>query len=124
MSHSILKNRIIKFRIWEFIPQKFFYIDLKNIDRDHFIGAAIKNKKNYYQQYIGLKDANNKDIYEGDILDIHGLRFICEYDYLKFQFRCMRDREYVISINSDHDTNICHVAKIIGNIFENPELIK
>ena len=74
-------------------------------------------------QYTGLKDKNGKEIYEGDVLKWRGYEVVngkqirpsrileIEYEYYKlFQ---------VENIIRDNGT-----LEIIGNIHENPELIK
>lgn len=80
-------------------------------------------------QYVGLKDNNNKEVYEGDILMSDGFRG--EVFYLPCGF-------YVSPIIGENDiwdnfnesggvntkTGRCEWFRIIGNIYENPELVK
>lgn len=64
------------------------------------------------QQFTGLLDVNNKEIYEGDIIIRHGERKAVEFfsgDSFDFQGF---DIEQVFG-----------KWEIIGNIFENPELL-
>lgn len=71
-------------------------------------------------QFIGLHDSNGKEIYEGDILDINGLKIEIRFVRGVFAFLC----------NGDLDKELCGdcrtdlFAKIIGNIHDNPELLK
>ena len=60
-------------------------------------------------QYTGLKDKNHKEIYEGDIVRLAGYG---DYE-VKFPFIQL----YEASAESD-------IGEVIGNIHENPELIK
>ena len=122
-------KREIKFRQPIFVSGKF--------DRWHqwgFIGqnfggiassltTSIEEAQAASQQYTGLKDANNIDIYEGDILQyFHDtrLRFpkTVKWDSGRFGitgqgygFKSLRD---------------CEIDQysVIGNIYENPELLK
>lgn len=75
-------------------------------------------------QYTGLKDRHGNDIYEGDILGQYP-GFGCEwesrigmvkYNYASFWFE-FKSQGIILD---DHDCSF----EIIGNIYENPELIK
>lgn len=74
-------------------------------------------------QYTGVKDKNNKEVYEGDIIQCIDLNYLIEWnDYQgKWVARCPYYRQY-------HHPTLEHFLEIkscivIGNIMENPELI-
>jgi len=69
-------------------------------------------------QYIGSHDTNGKEIYEGDILEaLSGNTFCIIYDNDEMRF-CIRDVGGMLyNIN-------CKLYKIVGNIYENLELLK
>lgn len=100
--------REIKFRAWDKQIQKMLDIDLPQaFHRDWERFAPM--------QYTGLKDKNGKEIYEGDIV---------EWDLDKSG---AKDRT-VMKIEYDgggfHSTPYINAtSEIIGNIFENPELL-
>jgi uncharacterized phage protein (TIGR01671 family) len=64
-------------------------------------------------QYTGLQDKNGKDIYDGDIL------FFVQQDgvWSNQVNRCIEVKYPFVCSNA-------HLAEVIGNIFENPELLK
>jgi uncharacterized phage protein (TIGR01671 family) len=108
--------REIKFRVWEDYR-------LKEIDFYWFEGRGYREMEDVprdciLMQYTGLKDKNGKEIYEGDI-------------YVEF-FGKNASRPCVvceISVSSwILEENKCNSpmssVEVIGNIYENPELIK
>lgn len=79
------------------------------------------------QQYIGLKDVSGKEIYKGDVIrNQAGRIFVVEYIRKGFEYReLLRTTDgFVIpqkcTVVSIGDEALCQV---IGNIFENPELV-
>jgi uncharacterized phage protein (TIGR01671 family) len=74
-------------------------------------------------QYIGLSDANGEMIYEGDIIEsVSGYRHLVMYDADTASFKATRGEVQMC------DITITWIAKfelkIIGNMFDNPELLK
>lgn len=70
-------------------------------------------------QFTSLYDKDNKEIYEGDILDWNGL--IVEVRFVRGVFEFLINGNYDDTINSS-DTSL--FSKVIGNIHDNPNLIK
>ena len=70
-------------------------------------------------QYTGLKDKNGHEIFEGDIvLGSMGRKHIVEYKENQNARFCFTDID-------GKDFSFAHsFSKVIGNIYENPELLK
>lgn len=119
--------REIKFRAWD-IPEKEMYgwyaiRDAKNL-------GSVEDKEVIFMQYTGLKDKNDKEIYEGDILKSLGreldkcIWYTPEIDsepaISGFTFTPVRK----IGGWAAYETGWVWAAEVIGNIYENPELLK
>ena len=71
--------------------------------------------------FTSLKDKNNKDIYEYDIVSHNGKIFICVWAKMYASFAFVEDKEnvgYTYFSMCDKDK-----LKIIGNIYDNSELL-
>lgn len=78
-------------------------------------------------QYTGLKDKNGKEIYEGDVyqynVQLHLGSFTKEYNHrevVKFEDGAFWVSNYLLweALEGDNE------SEIIGNIYENPELLE
>jgi uncharacterized phage protein (TIGR01671 family) len=125
--------REIKFRQWS--GTEMIHFSFKDIvgsgksatvcipEHSHFQCVQCEEEENHYiMQFTGLKDNNGKDIYEGDILNIYyktnngfGLGVVYWSDHhLGFYTK-----------NKDGvETFMARETEVIGNIHENPELLK
>ena len=136
MLASSMNNRF-KFRVWDKLAERMIYPH--NDNQQHFIidlNGRFHNLQNgsggddyVIQQYTGLTDNNDDPIYEGDILKNHydvGNNIIgqvlYESDHGGYIFQWKRKGR-----GQDYKNLNCDVAfesVIVGNIFENSELLK
>jgi hypothetical protein len=90
------------------------------------LGGEGDSNHSPIMQYTGLKDKNGMEIYEGDILQLN------KYDRVWIQFRngkftTMNVFKGKYIARSDYDSNDLDrvlFGIVIGNIYENPELLE
>ena len=133
--------RTLKFRAWDKLNKSFTYSDTGH--QDHYIltlDGRFQNLQNgsggdeyVVQQYIGLKDKNGKEIYEGDYINFstdcthplgdkdiidwknqevhHDDKLACYFFGYKYEFQMM-------------DKVMPETLEVVGNMFDNPVLIE
>ena len=133
-------NREIKFRVWDIYSHRFLE---DNGDFRYFrLGTpyefrevATRPDKFEIQQFTGLKDKNGKEIYEGDITNSikRGVAHGPEREYIKEAevWYSTEDLQYVFGkyCNNGYAWHYSMADdlfdfEVVGNIFENPELLK
>jgi hypothetical protein len=125
-------NREIKFRAWDKIWKTIHSSESLNME-GVFLDVETgqfhhKDLRLCYHwltplQYTGLKDINGVEIYEGDIVDCwHGIGTIAfnnrNFAGLPAFHVCGESLSFYYGVAADAE------AKVIGNIYENPELLE
>lgn len=123
-----MENRIIKFRAWATESRKM--INLKAITPlacdpgllEHGDGLFIPFRKDIIlMQFTGLKDKNGKEIFEGDVvLSASGKeKYVVIWEHSGWFTKSCAFGQNITSLYP-------HAIRqtIIGNIYENPELVK
>ena len=110
--------RVIKFRAWDKTLNK---IHSWSTIENHFTLEELLDT-NFFEamQYTGLKDKNGVEIYEGDILSYFGFEY--EVTFEESAFGWSEDGQFYAFAEMAIDE--IEKTKIIGNIYENPELAK
>jgi len=73
-------------------------------------------------QYTGVKDKNNKEIYEGDIVKYNDkLTGVIVWKYIGFVLELFNKKKSTIILWYDIDNR--DNIEVLGNIYENPELV-
>lgn len=137
--------RDIKFRAWDEQLSKMF-----NVEQLEFVGAyngrfssadevmayvvgpgdngevERRGYSNTVMQYTGLKDQNDVEIYEGDIVKVNDQDQMYEVTYCEMD-ACFEKRVWTsdtTSYESKLVTDTDDEFEVIGNIYENKELLK
>lgn len=130
-------SREFKFRVYSFVCEEFIYFDIYNYPQG--IAGGVSEP----QEYTGLKDKNGKEIYEGDILQstITNTFYQVKHGWYR------QYEELELNTGGIHTFNYSHIgffveynengeacegtlairnsnSVVVGNIFENPELLK
>jgi uncharacterized phage protein (TIGR01671 family) len=121
--------REIKFRAW----------DGKEIHDNVVIVDGVAYKRGYFatihadgakagkpMQYTGLEDKNGKEIFEGDVVEVkHPYKDRYYKGEIIFEYGSFKAKDFYFAHydNPIDFTEGMEYVEVIGNIYENPELI-
>ena len=120
--------REFKFRIYSFISKSFIYFDI--YDYPQGIAGGVSEP----QQYLGRKDVDGQDIYDGDLVELHTAandHAVAVKGYHYGLYQIYWDRKYKLKEIKpnwffeviDNDCANFNIMKVVGNVFENKELL-
>ena len=128
---------LLRFRVWDKQTKSMWNIERWHIEDEYF--DLIEPNKSVVDpnanrtwrkqsdvilmQSTGLLDKNGDDIFEGDVVEVFDSRYAVFYDNENASFRLKpRDKRW----NTDYMSNYAHEAsfEIIGNIYQNKELVE
>jgi uncharacterized phage protein (TIGR01671 family) len=129
-----MENSRFKFRAWDKSQNKMYQVRGINFDNEdlwlkinetQIMGANLFEVE--LMQYTGLKDKNGTEIYEGDIV-----KYTSELENGIFEVKYGNCRFYGLWIEANFmgiTTDLFYLGcsnelEVIGNIYENPELLE
>lgn len=121
-----------KFRVWDI--ERECYLDeteLAGVTPDGKYILYIEEEEiskleiegNYIiEQYTGLKDKNGKEIFEGDVVNIQGIKYYVDFEHGGFWFN-NDNRKWKANRPFTHFQEI-NDAEVVGNVHESNDLLE
>ncbi|MEA1997700.1 MAG: YopX family protein [Euryarchaeota archaeon] len=130
--------RELKFRAWDVKHEEMFFVDTMAFQTNNDVfrvwknvtepegGLLIDSKNGILMQYMGLKDRNGTDIYEGDIVakfDLNDPDFRSEVVFRNGAFGYVHEDQGFISFAGNSHFHwvdrTSQKVEVVGNIYEN-----
>jgi len=121
--------REIKFRVWDKSQRKFISNFLVSrigsimVDVGDPYTSLERRNELELSQWTGLKDKNGKEIYEGDIINGKKTNAVIEYRDGACSFKARYAPDFAPLLLQVVALQKTDGIEVIGNIYENPELL-
>ena len=123
--------REIKFRAWDKRRKEMYFPEELIWNEDHeFIYASdlssghVQYDEIELMQFTGLKDKNRKEIYEDDVVKCEGGLLLIQWKDNLAHFHCDYLKTIKENIREIRMYNLNEKSEVLGNIYENPELLR
>lgn len=122
--------RPIKFRAWAREQKQFAYLELPDGRKYSKCSFAFPFVHDGWEQFTGLHDKNGREIYEGDLLEMFPGSGAAQAGKTEPQTVIWSAPCFNLQRPNGQKTffvlesSIAKVCEVIGNIHENPELLK
>ncbi|MFA5166577.1 MAG: YopX family protein [Candidatus Paceibacterota bacterium] len=113
--------REIKFRAW--VDNKRM-VDFESICNLYTVYGLFISSDIIPMQYTGLKDSTGKEIYEGDIITSNYHNDIYDYGFELTSFVEFRNGCFWLNVHKCELHYYNEFSIVVGNIYENPELLE
>ena len=124
--NNVLANRLLKFNVWDVDRQQYFH-DVLSLEKDKIVQWRTLEKRIsnnvIWLQHTGYKDKNGKLIVEGDIVKHKKGTELIDWDSLTFNLMITYTANYNKKCEDWLDKKVFEGIEVIGNIFQNPELL-
>lgn len=110
-----------KFRFWDKETQTMQKIPMVELRHRISLDKIFADDRVIFMQCTGLKDKNGNLIYEGDIISDDYDNTLVEWSETNCQFLVVEEND---GIKTCYTFEQLQSLEIIGNIYENPELIE